>query len=162
MKLSGATACRAKYLSDQSYLLNRDVFSVSKSLNHTLFNFFGKWLSQDTLLMIAMNQVAEFLAGEGGKDSLDTRKHRLKQSTRAPLREDESFADFLDIFSILVLLDVSDNTLLHKCEEVLASEAADGEPARAACHLVEGHLIETLQEEHLQLSEQFVVLRGDL
>ena len=62
------------------------------------------------------------------------------------MREDEGLADFFDIFSILVPLYVGNHALLHKVEQVLTPEAAYGEAARAACHLIQRHLVEAFQD----------------
>lgn len=93
-----------------------------------------------------MNEVAEFFATEGGKHRLNPRKHSLMKWSRTPVREDEGLAYFFDVFSILVPLNVGNHTLLHEVEKVLTSKPAYSESACAACHLIQSHLIEALQE----------------
>jgi hypothetical protein len=153
VELSGAAAGRAEHFDDQSDLLYGNVLSVPQGLNNAHLDLLGEDLIQDTLLIVAMNEVAELLAAEGKEYRLNPRKHRLMKRSRTPVREDEGLADFFDVFSILVPLYVGNYSLLHKVEQVLTSETANGKAARAACHLIQRHLVEALQEKHLELCE---------
>ena len=64
VELSGATAGSAEHFDDQSDLLYGNFLSVPQGLNNSHLDLLGKNLIQDTLLIISMNEVAEFLATE--------------------------------------------------------------------------------------------------
>ena len=113
VELSGAAAGCAEYFDDQCDLLYGYILSVPQGLNNAHLDLLGEDLIQDTLLIVAMNEVAEFLAAEGGEYRLNPWKHGLVKRSRTPVREDEGLADFFDIFSILVPLYVGNHALLH-------------------------------------------------
>jgi hypothetical protein len=85
VELSGATASRAEHFDDQSDLLYGNFLSVPQGLDDSHLDLLGKYLIQDTLLIISMNEVAELLATEGGEYRLNPRKHGLMKRSRTPV-----------------------------------------------------------------------------
>jgi hypothetical protein len=85
VELSGTAAGRAENLDDQSDLLYGNVLSVPQGLNNAHLDLLGEDLIQDTLLIVAMDEVAEFLAAEGGEYRLNPRKHGLMKRSRTPV-----------------------------------------------------------------------------
>ena len=77
VELSGAAAGSAEHFDDQRDLLYGNVLSVPQGLNDSHLDLLGEDLIQDTLLIVAMNEVAEFLATEGREYRLNPRKHGL-------------------------------------------------------------------------------------
>ena len=142
VELSGAAAGRAEHFHDKCDLLYGNVLGVPQGLDDTHLDLLGEDLIQDALLIIAMDEVAELLAAEGGEYRLNPGKHGLMKGSRTPVREDEGLADFFDVFSILVPLDVGQHAQLHEVKQVLTSEPTYSEAACAASHLVQGHLVE--------------------
>ncbi len=82
VKLSASTAGRAEDFDDQRDLLYGNVLSDSQGLNDTLLDLLCEDFIQDTLLIIAMDEVAELLATEGGKYRLNPRQHGLMKRSR--------------------------------------------------------------------------------
>ena len=77
VELSGAAAGSAEHFDDQRDLLYGNVLSVPQGLNDSHLDLLSKDLIQNTLLIVAMDEVAELLATEGGEYRLNPRKHGL-------------------------------------------------------------------------------------
>ena len=78
------------------------------------------------------------------------------QGSRSSHRKYKSLTHLFDILSLLKLLEGANDPLLHKSEQILRAVPRYGESGRTARHLVDRHLIEPLQEQHLELCEYFV------
>jgi hypothetical protein len=94
VKLPCASTSGAENFRNQSNFFHSDFFGLSQCLQYAFLYSCGKGLRQNTLFMIAMQEVAELFAAEGGKKCLDTRHYCLKERFRTPLGENESLAYF--------------------------------------------------------------------